>query len=805
MKRLLLFAALLLVIAGRGAAQDLTLGTNTLRMRLIESYDSRQDTVLLFTHGEPAAADVFHWELSPLDTKNLMQLRLTIPYDAQYLGEMEVRIVAKSDTSRQIASPVIRQVRAPKPDIVSVQRQEDWLQEANILRWDHTAGEIPAEITGHHFFPGEEPNISFADPYLQATEITADTSAILFSLQVSEGANPGMKEMRIENYGGASDTVEFNLYSTARPQLKPLPPRERTVIYTGVAKRISIPMTAPQNVAELYLASDSRGQNRVENALISIEPGAADQQEELPVRMVILDRHQASYDLYVVTKNVDAQPYRFARLSDIVSVKDKDIKFEPVRKYVGDYLNELTISSESAPNVNDLEANTGYTLRSPNNEVYRVTYERQKHALVFDNPVKLDVSDQGNWRLEEKAEKYVAYVGVRKIPTIVSLSWEQKDQNLREMFDGQPYATRTQQVYTLTIDIRDLSGSNFPVDAIDFFGSKGEIISTPTKKPTKGDFERFVCDIRISGDVEPNFEYPIIYKPINRLIGRVRFRPFNRPVGKHETSGFLVFHSLDNSAYPLNQSGTYQTQVEYRPERNSVSLVLKPPDNGYGKQYLDVEATLYDDAGQQKGKVFTGTIRSDKPRLDIQFPRQKRAGYEKIYPWDAVYIKATHAFSKYSPQPSEDEVDIRNTEYTWEQEFIFAGASRYKRRVDIVTPVQQSVYVMEGDSVRASLFNVGVNLLWYRRKASDYRQFDFLSYGVSLFTSELDRLANSQYASLGMAGLLNFDIASKMELAVGFGGILEYRFKDRKGAKAGMSIRPAMVIQMRLPFGRMGP
>lgn len=804
MKRFLLISALLLIV-GRGYAQDFTLGENALRMRLTESYDNQKDTLLIRSNGGTAGTDSIKWNLTPLDTKNLIQLNLTIPYEAKYLGDLELRMISKSDTTRQIASPIIRNVRAPKPEIESIMRQEDWLQEKNYIRWDHTAGNIQAQITGHHFFLGDTPNITFMDPYLEATDVTADTSSISFTLRVSEGANPGMKELLVENYGGATDTVEFNLHSTARPRLKPIPSREKSVIYTGVAKRITIPMTAPQNVSEIYLASDSRGQVRVENALISIEPGPVEQKEDLPVRMVILDRNQANYDLYVVTKNVDAEPYRFARLSDIVTVKDKDIRFNPVRKFVGDYLNELTISDESAPNVTDLVSNTGYIIRSPNNSVYRVTYERQKHALVFDNPVKLSVADQGNWRLAQKAEKYVAYVGVRKIPTIVSMYWEQKNQNLRDMFDGDPYATRTKQVYTLTMDIQDLSGNIFPVDAIDFFDGKGQIISTPIKKPTKGDFERFVFDLQISEDVEPNFEYSIIYRPINRLIGRVRFKPFNRPVGKHETKEFLVFHSLDNSTYPLNVAGSYQTVVPYQADHNSVTLVMNPPVKGYGRQYLNVEATLYDDTGQQRGKVFTGTIRSDKPRLDIQFPREKRAGYEQIFPWDAIYIKATHDFNNYSPQPSEEDQDVKSTEYTWEQEYIFAGSSRFKRRVDIVTPVQQSVYVMEGDSVRASLFNVGVNMLWYRRKNSDYQKFNFLSYGISLYTSELDRLANSQYASLGIAGLLNFDIAGKMELAVGLGGILEYRFKSGRGTKPGMDVRPSMVLQMRLPLGRSGP
>ncbi len=783
-------------------AQEFILGRNEFDMRLIREYTAEEDTLLLYSRGELVPSDSIPFSLSPGDDSRLVHITLDIPLVKEFLGSLEVRMVSKADTSQQIASPVQREVRAPKPELVSVMRQDHWLQEANFIRWEHEPGAVAVRAIGHHFFLGDEPELQFSDPYLNAEHIQADTSTILFDLAISPGAQPGMKTLRIENYGGAADTVEFNLYSEARPRLRPIARRERPIIYTGVARRIIIPMHAPQNVEDIYLATDSQGRERVENALISIEPGTPSQMEGLAVRMVILERSQANFDLFVTTKNIDAHPFRLGRLSDVVVVEDKDIRFNPVRKYVGDYLSELSIASESIPNITDLTENTGYTLRSPNNEAHRVTYEEDKHALVFDNPVKLTVTHQGNWRLEEGEDKYVAYVGVRKIPAITGMNWQHQDQELREMFGDQPYATRTEQIYTLTVDIQDLSGNSFPTEAIEFFNGKGTIAGTPTKKPTKGNSERFVFDVQISEDIEPNFEYPIIYKPINRLIGRVTFNEFNRPVGKHEAQEFLLVESLDNSPYPLHNKDSYQTKVPYVADRNSLTLRLNAAGYGYGKQTLHVEATLYDDTGEQKGNSFSGTIRSDKPRLTIQFPRQNRAGYEDIHPWDAVYIKAEQDFQSYSPTPSAEEQDIRNTEYTWEQEFVFAGSHAWKNRVDIVTPVQQSVYVFEGDSVRASLFNVGVNMLWYHRQASDYRSFHFLSFGISLYTSELDRLANSQYASLGLAGLLNFNIAGKMEMAVGVGGILEYRFKARQGRKTGLKTLPSLVIQMRLPLGR---
>ncbi|HKJ70021.1 MAG TPA: hypothetical protein VKA68_18865, partial [bacterium] len=254
-------------------AQEFTLGHNVFDMRLIREYNAAEDTLLIFSQNKLVPQDSISFALSRGDENRLVHIELDIPMEKKYLGSMEVRMVSRSDISQQIASPVRRDVRAPKPDLVNVMRREGWLQEANFIRWNHEAGAVEVRATGHHFFLGDEPGLQFSDPYLEAEKIKADTNTIAFDLSISSGAQPGMKELRVENYGGAADTVEFNLFSEARPRIRPLARRERTVIFTGVARRVIIPMHAPQNVEDIYLATDSQGEERVENALISIEPG----------------------------------------------------------------------------------------------------------------------------------------------------------------------------------------------------------------------------------------------------------------------------------------------------------------------------------------------------------------------------------------------------------------------------------------------------------------------------------------------------------------------------------------------------
>jgi hypothetical protein len=141
-----------------------------------------------------------------------------------------------------------------------------------------------------------------------------------------------------------------------------------------------------------------------------------------------------------------------------------------------------------------------------------------------------------------------------------------------------------------------------------------------------------------------------------------------------------------------------------------------------------------------------------------------------------------------------------STEYTWEHEFVFQGPDRLKRRIDLVAPWQHSAYVFDDDSVRVSLFNIGVNMLWYTRTEQDYRQYKPISWGFSFYTSQLEKLANSEALTFGGAGLLNFDIAGKMELALGIGATMEYQFNETpEGADQGIGIFPSLVIQMRLP------
>ncbi len=794
----LLFPGILSV--NHAAAQEFILGENSVEMRLIREYNPGSDSLVITSNEEPADAASIPRTIRPTDERSTVRVNFTIPMDADMLGYMELQMFAAGDdTLQSIASPLQRQVIAPKPKIDSLVHAANIYEEANVLHWNHEATSISAEISGSRFFPPSRQFIEFNDPYLEAANVEVDTNRIRFDLEISQGASPGMKELRVENYGGATDTIEFTLFSEAKPELRGAALTQRPVVFTGVARRVSIPMYAPQNVEELYLAMDSQGQERVENALITIEPNGDPDARRLDLRMVILDRSQGNYDLFVLTKNVDAEPYRLARLNEIVLIRDKDIKFEPVRKYVGDYLSELVFAPGSVSSINDLTENTGYTLRSPSNQAHRVTFERSKGALVFDNPVRLDVNDQGNWRLDNREEKYVAYVGVRKIPTIVDMEWSHQNQMLRQMFDNEPYATRTRQTYTVTINIQDLPGNTFPANSIDFFGGNAEIVSTPTKKPTRGGYEQFVFDLEVSENIEPNFEYPIVFTPINRLIGNVTFREYNQPIAKTEDPNLLTLDVMD-SDFRVYEANDYQTFVGFRKNLNTVTLTLNQSAAIMGPQFLRVEATLLSDEGEQKGKIFTGSIRSEKPRLTIQFPRQRRAGFEEIRPWDSIYLQVHHDFEKYSPEPTEDIQSDMATEYTWEHEFVFQGPDQLKRRLDLVAPWQHSAYVFDGDTVRVSLFNIGVNMLWYTRTDQDYRVYRPISWGFSFYTSQLEKLANSEAITLGGAGLLNFDIANKMELALGLGAIMEYNFNENEDTgDEGIGIFPSLVIQMRLP------
>lgn len=798
--KLALFILFCILIGTPAAAQEFILGENSVEMRLIREYNADSDSLVITSNDDPVEPAVVSRSMSPVDDVSTVRIDFTIPMNADFLGFMELQMFSTAaETLQSIASPLQRQVIAPKPVIDSLTHAANIYDESNVLHWNHRASTISVEIYGHRFFPPTRQFIEFNDPYLEASSIRTDSNRIEFNLDINQGANPGMKELRLENYGGASDTLTFNLYSEAKPDLRGVSMSQRPVVFTGVARRVSIPMIAPQNVEEIYLARDSQGEDRVENALITIEPNGDPEAQRLDLRMVILDRSQGNYDLFIITKNVDAEPYRLARLNEIVQIRDKDIKFEPVRKYVGDYLSELMFASGSVANINDLAENTGYTLRSPSNQAHRVTFERSKGALVFDNPVRLDVNDQGNWRLDNREDKYVAYVGVRKIPTIVDMQWSHQDQMLRQMFDNEPYATRTRQTYTVTINIQDLPGNTFPVNSIDFFGGNAQIVSSPTKKPTRGGYEQFVFDLEVSETVEPNFEYPIVFTPINRLIGRVTFKEFNQPIAKTEDPNLLELEVMDSN-FRVYEANDYQTFVGFRKNLNTVLLTLNQSAAIKGPQFLRVEATLLSDEGEQKGKIFTGSLRTDKPRLTIQFPRQRRAGFEEIRPWDSIYLQVHHDFEKYSPEPTEDIQSDMSTEYTWEHEFVFQGPDRLKRRIDLVAPWQHSAYVFDGDSVRVSLFNIGVNMLWYTRTEQDYRQYKPISWGFSFYTSQLEKLANSEALTFGGAGLLNFDIAGKMELALGIGATMEYQFNDTpEGTDQGIGIFPSLVIQMRLP------
>ncbi|MBD3289079.1 hypothetical protein GF337_09765, partial [candidate division KSB1 bacterium] len=513
MKKLTLLSCLLF-LATNLFADQLILGTNEITFRLAKNYKADQHRLIVLLNGEEQSEEAIKRTVTKTEDRKIVGVFLDIPMDTAFLGILRLRMVRQEAPDDDIATPLEFAIKAPKPKMHQILASEYGSARDNVIEWDHVSESLQLMLTGTDFFIGKTGFISFEDPYLNADEISSSNQRIDFLLNLRRGAQPGMKKLFLENHGGERDTLVFELYSTATPSI--VTSADRPTVYAGVAQRVTAHVRAPQNVEELFIANDNAGTQRIEDAFFIIEKNIDIENNKLPLKLYILDRRYANKNLFVVTKNADANPRRIGTLSNLVRIEEKYVKFEPVKKYVGEYLDAIYLEESNVRNIR-LSENTDYTLVSPDNRSYPARYEASIRAIKLEEPQKLELSHQGNWRLATRAATYAGPVWVRKIPKIVSSKWISQEPRLRELGEDKPYATRQKQQYRVILEIQDMPVIKFPQDHFQFFDGRGVILDEPRKTYTDGMTDRFEFDMEIDASIEAR-EYSIIYTPINNKI-----------------------------------------------------------------------------------------------------------------------------------------------------------------------------------------------------------------------------------------------------------------------------------------------
>ncbi len=791
MKKWILLFYVFLILTNAFSYQA-TLGTNEIIFRLAKDYKPDAHRLIVLLNGEEESEDAIKRAVTTTDNRKTVRVFLNIPTETTFLGILKLRMVRRDAPEDDIATPLEFTIKAPKPHLHNIMPQKISSTGDNKIEWDHVSETLQLIVTGANFFPGTTGILSFKDPFLSAEEITSSTQRIEFTLHIRSGAQPGMKKLFLENHGGERDTLVFNLYSTAIPSI--ITSHDRPTVYAGVAQRVTAAIRSPQNIEELYIANDAAGKDQIEDAFFIIEKNIDITNNKLPLKLYILDRRYANKSLFAITKNADASPQRIGTLSNLVQIEEKYIKFKPVKKYIGEYLDAIYLEESSRHNIR-LSENVDYTLLSPDNRSYPARYESSIRAIKLEEPQKLELSHQGNWRLSTRAATYAGPVWVRKIPKILSAKWIPQNPRLRELSDGKPYATRQTQHYQVIMEIQDMPVIKFPLNHFQFFDGKGTIISEPRKTYTDGMTDRFEYDMEIDSTIEAR-EYSIIYTPINNKILTMEFYEYNQPV-KNTRQDFMTLSNPDGSTTILHLKSRKSKFIPHPAVRHPVVLRINPNTTINGNQYLNIEAKLFDDQGKQRGETFTGRVRTTKPEVRISFRKKESTGFIQLDEWDSIHLRIEHDLEKYSPALPDEELLDRKDTYSWEHTIVLEG-KRFKQIIDVVTPLQQSVYIFEDDSLRASLFNVGVNALWYVRQKDNYKKFWPVSFGVGTFTSNLDRLADSQSGSIGIAGLINFDI-KLVQVAFGIGRTFEYYFKNKENYKKGWHDYQTLLLQLRLP------
>ena len=783
-----------------GLAEEIFLGKpDTLTLALTRDFNPATDKLRIHINGnlkQGVKAQIWPHQ----NDKKTVNVAFTIPPSPDYLGKIELRMLEKNEIL--IGRTAEMNVIAPGPvvEAILLQNQQTPVLSADSLskiEWRHQDATLRIHIKGRQFFlqnefaPGLPNSIQFSDPYLRILKIdSVTTKNIYFDLFVPGNVGPGLKEITLVNVGGQRTTTKFELYSLAKPGLKGI--KEKILIFTGQAKRINLPVEFPQNVSSLFLAEDAYGQNKIETALIRIENELDSGQDGLPVTVVVGKNYPSAF-LFCRTKNRADAPIRLARLSEVLEIKQQSIAAEIIDKYEGEYLESIRFQEDLR-----LDTQKPYTLISKNNREFKVRYERAAKSLKFEDPPKLTLEMEGTWRSNDIPKNISPYISVKEVPQIKNLRWESLNADFNRRFNGKAYATHQPQEYKLYLDIQNLHFNDFPDSLFDFFGDC-KVLESKRVSQLDNITDRVILRLEVPASIMPNTDYYIEFKPIKRIIETVRFESYNFPVINKD---FLCFANPGDKRYDLAELKSQNKSVIRIPKMrdilDGVSLNLDSPEPLKGAQYLIVEATLFNDEAQPIGQ-FSQNISSGTRSVSIKFRKNNVPGYQTIEEWYSVHLKVRHDLSKYSPPLTWDEQENNNGVYLWEQTFLYTGG-RVKTHVDITTPVQQSVYIVEDDSVRASLFNVGINWLFYIREPNREQEKNlWYAPGFGIYVSQLDKLADSQFVSLGFNFLLNFNLKEKLQFALGTGFVFEYQFKDKGNQKRGARILPAFSVQLRLP------
>lgn len=730
-------------------------------------FSNLSDTVLFKVGEDEYGCNDFRCECSSI-SDDAISLSFEVPQNRNLKGKFDVFIGDKMKLSRIVPS-LPRRLYSRIPTVSKA------FGGSGEVEWDQSSGSINSEITFADTIGMDELKIvSDNDPGVtySPTLVPGLQNKVNIRISIAPQVLPGTKLVSVINPLDTIRNIAYDLIGKAKITIDP--PAAPLSVRTGEFAILTLPATNASSIKSIGFGKAPQIGSRI----------TIRNRDEKSIQLDIYADNPKLNDSSLTAYNYNGKSFDLGKASKYFNIVSRTNfpRFVPQNAFVGHIVDSFAIDLKES---SSLSENQEYSISSPAGVKYVARYNNLTRSLHLLQPAIADEKMAGEWVLATNNSEWRGYVNIVNIPKIIKFEWENKDLDVQTVPGSNLYSLPRAQTIEASIALSNSSREKFDSTSFVFFDRKAHLVrvyddgalsTTAAAKYLKAIFQ-FEKDLPVG-------PLSIIHKLSNTELFVARVKKFSKP---NRDSQNIVMLNVNNKSYQLFPKPGNRINISDDPN-DRITINLNQKISKISEQHFVVDLTLYNDKREVVG-TKSGFLDDNQTSVDVKFPTIKKIGK-----WYSLDVRIRQDLNSYSPPRGSDrqsESDEANTEV------MFIGNPYLSAFLDITTPLQQSVYIYARDSIRPSIFNLGINVLFKHRMAlEEQTRFFPLYFGASAYFSEIDNLVQSQKGSVGMAALVGVNLGI-LEFAVGGGTAATYYFGNQAEHKKGWDGNLALIAQLR--------